>query len=107
MLAALLNKKILIEEGVSASTTLRTSKLTYTDYMETWANVYVRTGRVVYEQSENLLFTTEFTIRSSNKSQAITNKFRIKYKEQYYKIIEIVDTDNGLGIKLICEHYYE
>lgn len=107
MIVSSLNKKILIEEGIPVDTNLRSSKLVYTPYMDTWANVYVRTGRVVYEQSESLLFTTEFTIRSTSKSQAITNKFRINYKGQHYRIVEIVDTDNGLGIKLICEHYYE
>lgn len=106
MISALLNKKILIEKGVTNSTSVMSPTLGYSDYMETWANVYVRSANAIFSQNEELIFTTEFTIRYNSKSKEINNKYRIKYNDQYYRILEVIETETKHTIKIIAEHFY-
>lgn len=106
MISSLLNKKILIEKGVVNSSAVMSPTLGYSPYMETWANVYVRSANAIFSENEELVFTTEFTIRYNSKSKGINNKYRIKYNEQYYRIIEIIETESKHTIKIIAEHYY-
>ena len=102
-----LNSIIKIEKGTDSQSSVTSPTLTYTDHMITYANVYVRSGSVKYGESEELLFTTEFTLRSNSKSREINNKYRIIYNDQKYKIIEIIEIENRRGIKIIAEHYGE
>ena len=106
MIIGMLNKRIKIEEGVSASTSVMSPTLSYTDYMETWANVYVRSASATFDESEGLVYSTEFTIRYNSRSKLINNKFRIKYNDQYYRIIEVIEPEPRHSIKIIAEHYY-
>ena len=106
MITGKLNKKIQIEKGIASSTSVMSPTLTYEDYMETWANVYVRSANVSFDESEGLVFTTEFTIRYNSLSKMINNKYRILYNDQYYRIIEIIETEPRHTIKIIAEHYY-
>jgi head-tail adaptor len=106
MISALLNKKIIVEKGTAGTTSVMSPKLTYSRYMETFANVYVRSGDTRYNENEELVFTTEFTIRYNSLSRYINNKYRIKYNEQYYQIIEIIETEPKHTIKIIAVHWY-
>jgi head-tail adaptor len=106
MLSYLLNKKITIEKGTSGVTSVLSHKLEYEEYCTTWANVYVRSVDARFDESEELAFTTEFTIRYNNLSKEINNKYRIKYNDQYYKIVEIIETETKQSIKIIAEHFY-
>ena len=106
MISALLNKKILIEKGTETRTSVLSPTMTYSKYMETWANVYVRTANVLFDDNEQLVFTTEFTIRYNSKSKEIDNKYRIKYNNQYYRILEIIEVEPKHTLKLIAEHFY-
>jgi SPP1 family predicted phage head-tail adaptor len=101
-----LNKRIIIEKGTSATTSVKSPKLIYSEYMQTYANVYVRSASARFGESEELLFTTEFTIRYTSKSKEINNKYRIKYNDQIYKIIEVVETESRQALKIIAEHWY-
>jgi len=106
MISSLLNKKILIEKGVVNSSAVMSPTLSYTEYMETWANVYVRSASATFEESEGLVYSTEFTIRYNSRSKEINNKFRIKYNGQYYRIIEVTEPEPRHSIKIIAEHHY-
>ncbi len=106
MIIGMLNRRIKIEEGVAGSTSVMSPTLSYTDYMETWANVYVRSANVSFDGSEGLVYTTEFTIRYNSRSKEINNKYRIKYNGQYYRIIEVMEPEPRHSIKIIAEHYF-
>jgi SPP1 family predicted phage head-tail adaptor len=106
MIVSSLNKRITIEKGIAGTTSVMSPKLSYSTYMETFANVYVRSGETRYNENEELVFTTEFTIRYNSNSKVINNKFRIKYNDQYYQIIEIIETEPGQALKLIATHWY-
>lgn len=106
MISALLNKKILIQKGEDTTSAVLSPDIEFTDYMETWANVYVRSGEARFNESEELWFTTEFTIRYTNKSKLINNKYRIKYNDQYYRIIEIIEKEPRQSITIIAQHFY-
>lgn len=106
MIIGLLNKKIIIERGVDGTTSVMSPKPTYEEYMSTWANVYVRSADTRYNENEELWFTTEFTIRYTSKSKLINNKYKIKYNNQYYHIIEITEPEPRHTIKFIATHWY-
>lgn len=106
MLSSLLNKRILIEKGTDSTTSILSSKPVYEEYISTWANVYVRSGVTRFNENEELFFTTEFTIRYNTLSKEINNKYRIKYNNQYYQIIEIIETEPKHTIKIIATHWY-
>ena len=106
MLSYLLNKRITFEKGVSAISSVLTHNLEYEEYATVWANVYVRSMNVQFGDDEQLLYTSEFTIRYNSKTKEINNKFRIKYNNNYYKILEIIPTSKE-EIKIIAEHYYD
>ena len=101
-----LNKKITIEKGTAGTTSVISPKLTYSTYIETYANVYVRSGNTLYGENEELLFTSEFTIRYNSLSKLINNKYRIKYNGQYYQIIEIIDIEPKQFFKIIGIHLH-
>lgn len=106
MISALLNKKILVEKGTSGVTSVLSHKLEYAEYCTTFANVYVRGADVRFNESEELVFTTEFTIRYNSKTKEINNKYRVKYNDQYYRILEVIETEPKAAIKIIAEHFY-
>lgn len=106
MISALLNKKILIQKGENTASSVMSPTLAYSDYMETWANVYVRSANARFAENEELVFTTEFTIRYNSLSKEINNKYRIKHNNQYYRILEVIETETKHTIKIIAEHYY-
>lgn len=106
MIIGLLNKKIIIEKGVAGTTSVMSPKLSYEEYMSTWANVYVRSGVTRYNENEELWFTTEFTIRYTSKSKLINNKYRVKYNDQYFQILEIIEPEPRHTIKIIATHWY-
>jgi len=107
MISATLNKKIYIEKGTSTTSSVGSPLLSYSEYITTMANVYIRSGDVRMNENEELFFTTEFTIRFNNKTKYINNKYRIKYNDQYYKIVEIYEPEDRQTIKLICVHFYD
>lgn len=106
MLSALLNKVISIEKGVTGTSSSLTPITNYEEYITTKANVYVRSGDVRYDESEGLVYVTEFTIRYNSNTKVINNKYRIKYNEQYYKIIEVIEIEPKQTIKIIAQHFY-
>ena len=105
MLSALLNKRITIEKGVAGTTAVMSPTLTYSFYMETYANVYVRSADTRYDENEQLVYSTEFTIRYTSKSKLINNKYRILYNDQYYQILEIIETEPRHSLKFITNRY--
>lgn len=108
MISALLNKKILIQKGEDTTSAVLSPDIEFTDYMETWANVYDRASRVSYADSEELIYTTEFTVRYTNKTKLINNKYRIKYDDEYYRILTLnrsSDIIPNQSIKFITERY--
>lgn len=105
MLAGLLKNKIIIEKGTSGVTSVLSHKLEYEEYCTTFANVYVRGADVRFNESEELVFTTEFTVRWSSKTKIINNKYRIKYNDQYYRILEVIEKEPKQSITLIAEHF--
>lgn len=106
MIVGLLDKKIIIQKGVDTITSVLTSEPVFEKFMETFANVYVRVANARFGESEELVYTTEFTIWYSSKSKLINNKFRIKYNDQYYRILEIIETEQRQAIKILAEHFY-
>ncbi|MCE5346802.1 MAG: head-tail adaptor protein [Bacteroidales bacterium] len=100
-----LNKLITIEKGVSGDNLAGSSITTYSEYITTYANVYVRSGNVRFNESEELIYTTEFTIRYNTLTREIDNEYRIKYNNKYYSIIEIIEIEPRSFIKIIGQHY--
>lgn len=107
MIAGLLNKRITIEKGITGTTSVLSAQLTYEPYMIVWANVYVRAGNSLYGESEELEYTTEFTIRYNSKSKEINNKYRILYNGQYYRIREIIETEYKHALRFVTVGYGE
>lgn len=107
MISALLNKKIIFEKITQSLSSVLTPEPTYEEYIETFAGVYVRAADTKFESSEELIYTTEFTIRYTAKSKLIDNKYRIKYNNQYYKILEVIETESKMTLKFIAIHYGE
>jgi head-tail adaptor len=105
MISALLNKVITIEKGTSGTSSVKSPKPIYEEYMFPYSNVYIRSGVTRFNESEELVSVTEFTIRYNSKSKDINNKYRIKYNDQYYRIIEVIETEPKHAIKIITEHY--
>lgn len=101
-----LNTKIDIEKGTNTESSVMSPEITYEPYMTTWANAYVRSISTQFNESTDLLYTTEFTIRYNSKSKLINNKYRVKYNNMYYSIIEIIEVERKHALKLICQHWY-
>ncbi len=105
MISSLLNKKIVIEQSTMVKDAIGSPTRVWSLYLETCAGVYTPTRTVQYGDREQLIYTTEFTIRHNSRSKLINNKFRIKYNGNYYKINQIVDVENKTGIKFITTMY--
>ena len=90
MISSLLNKKIVIEQSTIVKDAIGSPAKVWTSYLETWAGIFTPTRTVQYDDREQLIYTTEFTIRHNSRSKLINNKFRIKYNDNYYKINQIV-----------------
>jgi len=101
MISAVLNKKIIIEKSTITKDAIGSPVKTWTEYLETWAGVYTPYRNVEFNDREQLVYTTEFTIRYNNKTKYITNKYRVKYNDNYYKINQIVPLEDKIGIRLI------
>lgn len=106
MLGALLKDKIIIEKGTPGTSSQLSPLLNYSEYVEVYAGVYVRSGVTQYNESEELLYTTEFTIRYNKVTKEINNKYRIKYNDDYYRIIEVIETERKHTIKIITQRFY-
>lgn len=106
MLKYPLNTLITIEKGVSGTTSMLSEAFVYSDYMITYANVYARSGSVRYGESEELIYTTEFTIYHNSLSKDIDNTCRIKYDNNYYSIIEVIELEYRQYIKLVGQRFY-
>jgi len=105
MLSTILNRKIEFEQSNVVKDAIGSPAKVWTSYLETWAGIFTPTRTVQYDDREQLVYTTEFTIRHNNKSKLINNKFRIKYNDNYYKINQIVDVENKAGIMFITTMY--
>ena len=101
MISALLNKKITIQEGIPSTNDVGSPILNWHSYMTTWAGVYTPYRNVQFGDGEQLVYTTEFTIRHNDKTKEITNKFRVYYDGDYYHINQISEIGNKEGYKLI------
>lgn len=101
-----LNKKIAIEKGLDSKSSLLDTSLIYEPYLTTWANIYFRNSLVKYTESEQFIYTTEFTIRYNSRSKFINNRYRIIYNDQKYRIIEVIEIEPRQAIKILAEHYY-
>lgn len=106
--AALLNKIIFIEKGVDSVSTIGSPKLTWQDYIRTFANVYTPSGdaRLTYGAGEEFTYTTIFKIRYNSLTKALTNKYRIKYNDIYYKIVKVSEIGIKEGIELTTVYFY-
>lgn len=101
MISALLNKKIEIEQGVHTTNAAGTPVFAWVSYHEPYAGVYTPNKSTRFEDGEMLVYTTEFTVRYNSKTKLVNNKFRIKYNNDYYKILQISEIGNKEGIKFI------
>jgi len=101
MISSVLNKQIIIQQGAQSTNTVGSPTITWSDYLKTWASVYSPYRNVQYSDGELLEYTTEFTIRYNSVTKEITNKFRIYYDGDYYKINQISEIGNKEGLKLI------
>jgi len=101
MISALLNKKIEIEHGVHSTNAAGTPIFTWETFHEPYANVVNTSKSTRYEDGELLTFTTEFTVRYNSKTSLVNNKYRIKYNDDYYKIIQIVELEYRKTLKFI------
>lgn len=106
MISARLNKVIKIEKGVQGKTSVGSPILVWEEYMTPYANVYVRSGDVRYNENEELVYTVEFEVRYNELSKDITNKYRIVYNNQTYRITQIIETETRHAIKLIGVLFY-
>ena len=99
MLAAKLNKRILLEQYTSTKNAMGTPDQSWSTYRYTWAGVVYKGGNTEFDEIGNLAYTnTEFTIRYN---ADINYDFRIKYGNQYYKILHIEIIGNNEGLRLV------
>lgn len=99
------NKNITIEQGVSGTSSVSSPILTYSEYMDIKASVYERSRSVKYGDSEEYIYTTEFKIRYNDSTKVINNKFRVKYEDKYYRILEAPPSEYRREIMLICQRF--
>ena len=74
MLASILNKVINVEKGISSTSSVSSPILSYQDYLQVYAGVYVRSGVSQFNENEGLTYTTEFTIRYNNDTKEINKQ---------------------------------
>jgi head-tail adaptor len=101
MISATLNKTIRIDQGVKATNSVGTPYLAWQEYITTYANVYVPTKAVRFEDGELFTYTTQFTIRYNEDTKVINNKYRVFYNCTYYKILQVIEIGVKEGIRLI------
>ncbi len=103
MLAHLLNKRILFEKNNNNSkNSFGTPDKTWISYGYTFATIKYTGGDTEFNDEFGVLAytNTEFTIRYN---PIIDYNFRIKYNNQYYRIlhIEIIGNNEGLRLRTI------
>lgn len=101
-----LNKTILIQKGQTELSSINSTGLNYTDYIETYANVYNRSRVIKYDEGEDFVYTMEFTIRYNEDTEPINNKYRVIYNNNPYSIIQAIEVEPKRFITLITERYY-
>jgi head-tail adaptor len=103
-----LNKLIYIEQGIAGTTTSASPKLNWTQYCRTYANVYTPAGdaRLTYGTGEEFVYTTIFKIRYNSRTSILTNKYRVKYNDIYYKIVKVEEIGIKEGMALTCTFYF-
>lgn len=96
------NKNITIEKGTAQVTS---ALLSYSEYITIPCSVYDRSRSVQYGDSEEIIYTTEFRIRYNDDTKKINNKYRVKYDDKYYRIIECPPTEYRREILLVTQRY--
>lgn len=95
---SILNRKITIQKSTVSKNDIGTVEDTWEDYKYAWANVYVRGGDTSYLNGQELPYTTtEFTIRYD---EAMNYNYRIKFKNDYYKILHVEEMGRKEGLKI-------
>jgi len=95
---SVLNRKIIIERESTSTNSVGTPIETYVTYKNKYANVYVSGGSTEFTESGALPNTNiDFTIRYD---EDINYKCRIKYNNQYYKILHIEEMGRKLAQKI-------
>ena len=101
-----LNERITIQSLNEVSRIVPTEP-TYSDYINTFANMYQHQGRALFGDSEEYEYTTDFTIRYTSKSKLINNKYRVVYDGNNYSIREVIITEPKRFIKIIATRLYD
>lgn len=100
MIAATLNKRIIIEKEVKDNTPGDTPKPVWQFMKNSWANIRLLSGATQYTEDGALPFsTTEIIVRYDEK---INYNTRIKYDNQYYKINHIHVVNRKDWMRLMC-----
>jgi head-tail adaptor len=103
MISSKLNKTIVVQLGTDGVNTVGSPVFTWSDYMTTYAGVYVPSGDTrTNDDGELFVYRTEFTIRHNSKTKIINNKYRISYNDDYYKIVQVSEIGIKEGIKIIA-----
>lgn len=90
MISSLLKYPIIVEKGTMALNSVGSPELVWSEYISTYAGVYVVSNDTrINSDGQQFVFRTEFTIRYNEKTKVINNKYRIKYNDTYYKIMQI------------------
>ena len=102
MISSLLRYKIRVEEPVKETNESGTTYLKWVKYIELRSNVYHRNISQEFSNTGNALnYSTEFTVRKTERTSKIDNTYRIKYNGDYYYIIEMPPVDFGRSIRFI------
>lgn len=103
MISSKLNKVIIIEQGLHTINAVGSPTFVWEEYMTTYAGIYVPSGDTrLTENGELFTYRTEFIIRYNSNTKIINNKYRIKYDNNYYKIVQVSEMGNKEGIKIIA-----
>jgi SPP1 family predicted phage head-tail adaptor len=102
MLSQQLNKVITIEKGTISKNSIGTPEYSWNTYITTYAKVLVLSNDTRFtSQGQLFSYRTEFSIRYNSDTKVINNKYRVKYNDDYYKIIAIQEIGIKEGFKLI------
>jgi SPP1 family predicted phage head-tail adaptor len=96
--ASILNRKITFEKETTSKNSIGTPTETYVSLKNKYANVYVTGGSTEFGESGNLPNTfIDFTTRYDTD---IDYKCRIKYNNQYYRILHIEELGRKLALRI-------
>ena len=106
MISSSIRYKIIIEKGTAGTSGVSSPTLNYEEYISTYAGVFNRSSDVRYGENEELVYTTEFTIRYDSRTKLINNKYRIKYNDKYYRIIDVLEIEPKQTIRIVGQQFY-